>query len=242
MRRYALWAAFIGAWLACLVALAPMRWLGELGIWRAGGISAAGASGTLWDGKLLGLKAGPGDVGDVAARLSLPALLGGTVAIAIEARDGRGELRLGRERGLREASGRWPLALQTPQGPLQLTLALDAVSAAFRGGRCFEAAGRIDAVLDAPAGSGQGPRLELSGRPTCRGGVVEARLLPEAGSPAVELLVQAKSDGHYRLTWTARAPDPALGLALALSGFVATPEGMGRVDEGQWGGAGYVEP
>ena len=72
-------------------------------------------------------------------------------------------------------------------------------------------------------------------------GVVEATLRPEAGSPAVELLVPARSDGHYRLTWTARAPDPALGLALGLSGFVATPEGMGRGDEGRWGGAGYVE-
>ena len=242
MKRSLAWLGFLLAWLACLVALAPMRWLGELDLWRNAGFSAAGASGTIWHGRLLGLRAGAQDVGDVHAEVSALAALGGTVAITLAARGGRGELLLGRERGLRDASGEWPLALRTAHGPLRVSLSLDGVSAVFRGGRCVEAGGEVDAEITAATAGSPAPRLVLSGAPTCREGVVEARLLPAPGSPAVELLVQAKGDGHYRLTWVARAPDQALQTALALAGFTAAPEGLSRIDEGRLAGQDALQP
>jgi hypothetical protein len=242
VNRAVAWAGFSLAWLACLVALAPMRWLGEFDAWRNAGLSASGASGTIWNGRLLGLKAGTHGIGDVDAGVSALAALGGTAAISFAARDGRGELLLGRERGLRDASGDWPLALRTRHGPLRLSLSLDGVSAVFRDGRCVEAAGDLAAQITVAAAGSQAPRLALSGSPTCREGVVEARLLPAPGSPAVDLLVQAKSDGHYRLTWVARAPDPALQAALALAGFTAAPEGLSRIDEGRLAGPGVHQP
>lgn len=237
MNRTVAVVVFVFAWLVSLVVLAPMRWLGELELWRNAGLSASGATGTLWDGRLLGLAAGSQPLGDVDAGLSAGSLLTGTVAIALAAGGRRGELMLGRERGLRGASGGWPLGLQTRAGPLELSLSLDAVSAVVRGGRCAEAGGKVEAVITLPGAGGQAPRLALSGSPACREGVVEARLLPAAGSPAVELLVQVKPDGHYRLGWTARDPDPALRAALELTGFVAAAGGMSRVDEGWLGGA-----
>lgn len=226
------WACFIAAWLACLVALAPMRWLGELDFWQRAGLSATGASGTVWNGRLLGLASGGNEWGDVRAGLSPFALIGGTAALALESPRGRGELHLGRERGLRDASGEGLLALQTPQGPVTLALSLDAVTTIFRNERCSLAAGRLDAAVTLPAGATPSPRLVLSGAPTCREGVVEVRLLPADGSPTVELLLQARHDGDYRLTWLARAPEPALAAALGLAGFTASPDGMVRVDEG----------
>lgn len=229
-------AGFVFAWLVSLAALAPMRWLGELDLWQQAGLSASGASGTVWNGRLLGLAAGSQTLGDVDAALSAASLLTGTVAIEFATAAGGGELLLGRQRGLRAVSGEWPLALQTQDGPLQLALSLDAVSAVVRGGVCAEATGTLGAVLALPAAGSTTPRLVLSGSPACREGVVEAKLLPAPGSPAVELLVQAKGDGHYRLTWLARAPDSALKGALALAGFTAAPEGMSRIDEGRLGG------
>ncbi len=242
MNRPRAWLGFLLAWLACLVALAPMRWLGELDLWRNAGLSAAGASGTIWNGRLLGLRAGAHDLGDVDADVSALAALGGTVAITLLARDGRGELLLGRERGLRNASGEWPLALQTGHGPLRVSLALDDVSAVFRGGHCVEAGGELDAEISVSTAGNPVPHLALSGAPTCREGVVEARLLPAPGSPAIELLVQARGDGRYRLTWVARAPDPALQAALAFAGFAAAPEGLSRIDEGRLAGPGALQP
>lgn len=241
MKRSLAWPTFIAAWLASLVALMPMRWLGELDVWRNAGLSANGASGTVWKGRLLGLKAGPHDIGDVDAALSARALFGGTAAVAFEAPDGRGELLLGRVQGLRAASGEWPLALATRHGTLRLVLSLDAVSAVFRGGRCVEAAGTLAATLAITSAGDQAPSLAVSGEPRCRDGVVEAWLQPAPGSPPVELLLQARPDGDYRLTWTARAPDPALGLVLGLAGFTPSPEGMARVDEGRLAAPGYFE-
>jgi len=237
VKRSVALAVFVVAWLASLLVLAPMRWLGELDLWRTAGLSASGATGTLWEGRLLDVAAGSQRLGDIDAGLSAGSLLTGTVAIGLAADGRRGTLLLGRERGLRGASGEWPLALQTHDGPLPLLLSLDAVNAVVRGGRCVEAGGKVDAVITLPAAGAQAPRLALSGSPTCRGGVVEARLLPTADSPAVELLVQAKADGRYRLVWVSRDPDPTLRAALELNGFIAGADGLSRVDEGLLSGA-----
>ncbi len=233
MKRSVALGLFFAAWLVSLVVLTPMRWLGELELWRNAGLSASGATGTVWDGRLLGLASGSHLLGDVDAGLSAGRLLTGTVAIEVAADSARGELLLlGRERGLRAVSGGWPLVLQTRDGPLPLSLSLDAVSAVVRGGRCVEAGGTLEAVIILPAAGARVPRLALSGSPTCREGVVEAYLLPVSGAPAVELLVQARADGQYRLRWMARDPDPALRATLETAGFIAGAEGLSRVDEG----------
>ncbi|MBW8367388.1 MAG: type II secretion system protein N, partial [Arenimonas sp.] len=230
-------AFFVLAWLASLAVLAPMRWLGELDLWRNAGLSASGASGTIWNGRLLGLDAGSQPLGDVDAALSAASLLTGTVAIEFATDGSRGKLLLGRERGLRAVSGEWPLVVPTPGGPLQWALSLDAVSAVVRGGTCAEAAGGLEAVLTLPAAGSTTPPLVLSGTPVCREGVVEASLMPAPGSPAVELLVQIRADGQYRLVWLARDPDPGLRAALDAAGFIAGADGLSRVDEGSLAGA-----
>jgi len=237
MTRTGALLVFTAVWLVCLVALAPMRWLGELDVWRDAGLSASGASGTIWNGRLLGVASGPRQWGDVRAGLSAGSLLGGTAAIALKADGASGELLLGRQRGLRAASGDFPLALRTTEGPVSLLLSLDAVSAVFRAERCFEAEGRVDAVVTLAAAGAQAPQLALSGSPTCREDVVEVNLVPSAGSPAIALLVQAKADGNYRLHWTARAPDAALSAALGLAGFTTSADGMARIDQGRIGDA-----
>jgi general secretion pathway protein N len=234
--------AFVVAWLVALVVLAPMRWLGELQLWQNAGLSASGATGTVWDGRLLGLAAGSQTLGDVDAGLSAGALLTGTVAIKFSGGGRRGELLLGREQGLRAASGESPLTLKTSDGTLQLSLSLDDASAIFRGDNCAEAGGKLDAVITLPGAGSQKPRLALSGSPICREGVFEARLLPTPESPAVELLVQAKADGRYRLVWLASNPDPALRAVLELAGFIAAADGLSRVDEGWLAGAAATQP
>ena len=219
---------FFLAWLLFLVLLAPMRWLGEPKAWRDAGLSATGASGTVWNGRWRGVAAGPRRIGDVHASVSAAPLMTGTLAITLAADDAGGQLLLGRERGLRAASGAWPLILPAADGALPLALSLDGVSVVFQGGRCVEAAGKVDATITLPTAA----RLALSGVPACREGVAELNLLPEAGSPTIELLVQAKADGHYRMTWTARNPDPSQRRLLALAGFTAGINGLVRVDEG----------
>jgi hypothetical protein len=226
---------FAAAWLAFAVALVPMRWLGELSVWRNAGVSASGATGTIWNGQLLDVAMGSNVLGTVDAGLSAVSLLGGTAVLALRSDAGGAELRLGRERGLRKASGQWLGTLESPVGPLQLALSLDEFTAMFRAGSCFESGGNAQVQLAARTAPADWPTLVLSGTSRCREGVVEASLNPAPGSPAVELLVQAKADGSYRLTWTARSPDAALLRTLEALGFSAGPSGMSRVDEGRLG-------
>jgi hypothetical protein len=225
-------AGFVAACTVLLAATVPMRWLGELAVWRSAGLSATGATGTIWSGRLLGVASGAQALGDVEAGLSATALLAGTAAIGFQASAGRGTLLLGRQRGLRNASGQWPLTLRTAGASLPVLLKLQDATAVFRGAACHEASGRATATVALPAAVVQAPELVVSGALACREGVVEATLLPEPGSPAVELLVQARADGRYRLRWTARAPGPALEPALVLAGFTPSADGWVREDEG----------
>lgn len=228
MSRPVAWALFVAAWLLSLTALAPMRWLGEPDAWRQAGVSATGATGTIWNGQLLGLSWGRHRLGDVDAGVAARSLLAGTLAIELAAQGARATLLAGRKRGLQAASGAWPLLLPTAAGPLPVSLSMDAVSAIFSGDRCVESGGQLRASITLPSAG----NLVLSGTALCREGVAEANLLPAAGSPAIELLVQARADGGYRLTWTARGPDASLRQALELAGFAAGADGLVRVDEG----------
>ena len=225
-------AGFFAACTMLLAATVPMRWLGELAVWRSAGLSATGATGTIWSGRLLDVSSGAQRLGDIEAGLSAAALLGGTAAIEFEASTGRGTLLLGRQRGLRNASGQWPLTLHTAEAKLPAVLSLQEASAVFRGAACHEASGRVTATVALPAAVAQAPELVVSGALACREGVVEAALMPEPGSPAIELLMQARSDGRYRLRWTARAPGPSLEPALVRAGFTPSADGWVREDEG----------
>lgn len=235
LRRAAL---FLLAFLLLLIVFAPLRFaLDRIGAARLG-LAAAEIGGTVWSGRMTDASFHKVRLGDLRVGLRpLPLLLGRTrLVLETLDRPGRGVLiRGGGRSGVSDATMTVPLELPEAPVPLRGELKLRDVSVIFRDGACEEARGRVATdllVRNAEFLQWQGP--ELSGEIACRG---DAVLIPLRGARAgsdVSAALSLEATGRYRLQTRVVTQDLALATALVLAGFQRSPEGLTRVDAGQF--------
>jgi general secretion pathway protein N len=221
--------------LFALVALLPMRlaldWLG----FAQRGLGARAATGSVWLGALQEAQVGPVALGDVKARLNVLPLLLGRARVSLQ-RPGNdapfeGGVTLTRHGfAVDDVSGR--LRTGALFGPLPIAAVdLDDVSAAFAGGRCTRAEGRVRAdVSGVVAGLGLAPGL--GGNLRC---AEDALLLPLVSQTGMERLdIRFFADGRYRADLLVRSADPAIQGRLAAAGFRASANGHALRIEGRF--------
>lgn len=203
-----------------LVALLPLRialdWLG----FDRRGLAAREVTGSVWLGALHEAQLGPAALGDVKARLRFLPLLLGRARVKLE-RPGddapfSGSVTLTRHGfGVDDVTGR--LRTGSLFAPLPIaSIQLDDFSAAFAGGRCTRAAGRVRADVGGDI-AGLGLASGLNGTARC---AADALLLPLASQSGMEQLnMRLFPDGRYRIDLMVRSSDPAVHAQLVASGF-----------------------
>lgn len=217
---------FVGAFFAfALIALLPLRVaLGAFGFAELG-VSARAATGSVWAGALQEAHIGPVALGDVGARLNLlPLLLGRARLSLAEPDEGaafEGAVILSRHSfGFEDVSGRFRLGGLSPLPVAGVEL--QDVSAAFAGGRCIRAEGRVRAAAGGELAA-IGLASGLAGNARCADG---ALLLPLASQSGMEQLnLRLFADGRYRAEILVRSGDPAVLARLAAAGFRSVGNG-----------------
>jgi general secretion pathway protein N len=238
-------AALFGALLViALLVLLPLRLvLGWANIGEQG-LSAVRVDGSVWAGRLVEARIGDAALGDLDARVSPLALLGGEVRLRLDSRvDGAGRTVHGAVVAGRHVLGIAGMTADVGVGnllaPLPVTtLALDGVTVRFRDEGCDTAEGRVRATLagavggavDGPAGGLPLPG-SLSGAIRCDGAALLVPLVSTGGGEAVALRITA--DGRYHADFTLRPSDPAVAARLGAAGFVAGPGGWRLSVEGR---------
>ena len=221
--RWLLMGVFAGA----LLALIPLR-LALAPLASGHAVSAASVSGSLWNGRIEGLRAGPLPLGDVRAGLRVLPLLAGRREVWIEQAGELSAIVASRADGfaLREASGRVPL---DGLGDLPVSaLTLTGFAADWRDGKCESAGGTVALELT-PLG-GMLPALGLSGPARCVRG---ALVLPlKSGSGLETLLVTLDGGGRWTGDLTIHGLPPELTAPLLDHGFAVRPGGIGLVAKG----------
>lgn len=194
-------------------------------------VSAASVSGSLWRGRIEGLRAGPLPLGDVRAGLRVLPLLAARREVWIERAGEQGDLAAivaSRADGfaVRGASGRVPL---DGLGDLPVSaLTLSGFASDWRDGKCESAAGTVTLELT-PLG-GMLPALGLNGPARCMRG---ALVLPLKSASGLEtLLVTLDGGGRWTGDLTIHGLPPELTAPLLASGFAVRPGGIGLIAKG----------
>lgn len=216
---------FVGALLALLIALLPLRlaadWLG-LG---ERGFAAREARGSIWSGKLVDTRIAGLALGDLRTDLNVAPLLLMRARVDFKRpgnEDERGAISLAPNGlGIDDVTGRLPIGPLFAPLPIS-TLDLGDVSAHFRGSRCVFAEGRASTRLE---GDVAGISLPggLSGNARCDAG---ALLLPLVSQSGMERIALRFFEGnHYRADFLVRGGDAALRERLLAAGFTPGPAG-----------------
>jgi len=220
---------FVAAFIAMLIALIPLS--AVLG-WSSLPLAAERVEGTLWGGKLTGAAIAGQPVGAVKTRLEILPLFGGVLRLRTETKGqftGKARLISAKTRmGVDLVTG---VVAVEGLGLPDATVRLDNVTAAFDRGRCIRAAGKARAQV---GGGGILPQpVELTGVPVCIDGRWTLPLSGETGGTRVEVQLGFSPDGSWRNELILIPTDPALGQALAASGFTQDGDRWRRVTEGR---------
>jgi general secretion pathway protein N len=233
MRAAGLIAAFIASALGGLVVFAPLgaalEWAGA----EQTGLSADAVEGTVWSGSLRGARLRGFPLGDVEARLSPIAMLGGRARLSLMSEAGSAVLVRGRRTvGVQDAS----LALGLDRLGLDLpwpgAVTVSNAEAVFEDGVCVAASGQVSTDL---VQRGWGGPI-LAGPIACEDGRAVAHLSGAGAGVTVQADILVAADGAYVLQSRVEASDPAVESAVALAGFERTEEGLVRTDSGFLGG------
>lgn len=206
--RYGLFG--LVALLFSLLALTPLGFvLGRLDLDRIG-LSAGGATGSVWRGALQDARLGPMSLGDVEARLGLFPLLTGKIRLALASDEFEGALVRSR-RGIAVDSFTGRIALAS-----MMDLEVEKLGARFESGRCEEASGRAS-VVPAAEMSALGLSDRLSGLARCDGANVLLPLVGRGGLARLDLRIDAQ--GRHDMRLGLRPESPVQAQALAAAGF-----------------------
>ncbi|MGH8084940.1 MAG: type II secretion system protein N [Lysobacter sp.] len=240
MSRRALALAFLLALAPMLVATLPLRLaLQSPGIDPAAlGLSADGASGSIWSGRLRSVEWRGQPLGDATLALDPLSLLVGVQRLELATSGPSGDtfsadLLRGRRSGLDNINGQLQLDIDRPLAGLVAHLSFDNASLVFSDGRCQKAGGTVEAELVVP---GIEAPIRLQGPVRCddEAGSIALASIPRPGAPRVEATLGIESDGRYRLQSRVQPAGAFTGLALQAAGFRDTPAGLVRIDSGQW--------
>jgi general secretion pathway protein N len=199
---------------AALVVLLPMRL--ALGWFAVPGFGVGEASGSVWHGRLMGVRFGAIPLGDVSARLAVLPLLTGRARLALHGENFEGALGAGRDGvGLENVTAR--IAVGDRLAPVPIGgLELSGVTVRFHAGRCVLAEGRVRAVL---RGGVAGVALPggLGGTARCESGALVLPLASQSGLERFTVSIDAR--GRYRASIAIRSTQPAGDAGLLASGF-----------------------
>lgn len=201
-----------------LLALLPLRLV--LGLSMPESVTARSVEGSVWDGRIADLKAGPLPLGTVEAGLEpLPLLIGqARFAIAREGFSAKvGSSRIANANGtvlLPDGLGGLPV---TSLGFGDLTVVMD-------GGQCSEAQGTLSLTL-ASLGPLLPDAITLSGQARCEKG---ALVVPMRGPQGMErMTLKLGGDGRWQADLTLVGLPQETADALKSGGFDARPGGIG---------------
>lgn len=239
MSRRGLLLCFAVAFVAAMPLLLPLRLVsGRLGV-AGGSLAADEIAGSVWSGRLRGLRWHQRPLGDVSLRLQPLPLLAGVRRLRVESdatSSGARSLAIlqGRVRGVEDGNGEFVLAGFPGLPDATARISLRGAALTFSDDRCRGAEGEVRVELQLPAAASAQP-VALAGRLACAGQLGRLVLAPEASAAqplALEATLEIEADGRYRLQSLARSDDPGTRLALQLAGFQDSPAGMSRVDAG----------
>lgn len=234
MSRRALALSFLLALVLSLVASLPLRLVLAAGARidpEVPGLSADGASGSIWSGRLRSVEWRGRALGDAAIALDPLSLLGGVQRLGLVTPEFSADLLHGRRAGIDDANGSLALDLHGSLPGLVARLSVADVSLVFSDGRCRQAGGNVEVELIAP---GLDQTIGLSGLVRCDGdsGLIALASLP--GAAGVEADLTIEGDGHYQLRSRIQPSADLDGSALQAAGFRQTPAGLVRTDSGRW--------
>lgn len=204
--------------------------------WAGAPVTASRIVGSLWSGRLEDAAIGDLPLGTVKARLEILPLLTGAARLEAEASGGAfvGKGRLvsaGRRRGADRVTGMVALDRLGFAGLADGALKLTDVVMLFGNGRCIKAAGKGAAQV---GGSGLIARpIALAGVPACIDGRWVLPMAGEAQGLRVEARFSLAGDGVWRTELILIPTDPAMGQALAASGFTQDGDRWRRTLEGR---------
>ena len=201
MSRTGFFALFVLFLLAALAAFLPLRAITEM----TGAGRDAAVFGTVWNGHVQGLVAGPRRLGDIAVALRPAGLVSGRAefdwSIDDPALGGTGQASAGAG-GYRITDARLvmtPAAFVTLPGGLlspqdAASLVVDRI--VWRDGGCAEAAGRVRSDALYAMGQRLGADLPaLDGTLTCRGGDLVAEMNGQSADATVSAEIRLNADG-----------------------------------------------
>jgi general secretion pathway protein N len=179
------------------------------------GLTARGASGTIWSGSLTDASFGPVSLGDLKTGLRPLALLAGRAEFGMSGNAGEGRLIAAHGlTGIAQVAAK--LNVAQAFAPLSLdSFSLNEVTVTFSGDRCVSADGRVRATF-----SGELGRTELAvltGTARCDAGEL---ILPLVSQSALQrLTLRISGQGQWRAVLAVRTTDPATIAKLASNGF-----------------------
>ncbi len=224
----------IGALLALLL-FAPLRLATALIGLDDAGITARGASGLVWAGRLDQARAGGFDLGTIDIGLHpLPLALGrARLGFArsdgsTEPLSGTAEIGIGR-RGFDRLTG--SIVGGNIGGLPVERVAFDNARLLFVDGQCSDASGRVTLVIGLSI-AGLELRNGMTGDLRCAGQEAAVTLAGQSGLERLNLTVDA--DGNYVARLGVQSADPLLGAALSAAGFGPTAEGFVRTARGRF--------
>ncbi len=216
-----------------LIAFFPMRLALGLSGLDERGFSAREVAGTIWQGRLIGARAGALPLGDLDAGLRFMPLLSGAAELQLSrpadgATAGFTALISSQSGALsvREANGSVPLGSSLAPLPAASVSFTD-FSARFADGRCSTAKGEVRLAL-----SSLGPMLPLqgamAGKARCSG---DALLVPMTGPTGMEKLnLRIEADGQWHSELILAGLPVEVTTVLFNAGFGAAPGGAVRIE------------
>jgi len=234
MSNRTLVALLVGLVLAMVLILAPVS-LVTSALGRTGLMSATGARGTVWIGRLDNVVLAGSPVGDLKLGLSPLALLTGQTRVGLRQTagfDGRAVLfPAGAKRGVEGLTWRMPVDLTETGLPVAGVATFKNAAAVFRKGQCVRAGGQIELRL---AGDGPLGGLLLSGAPVCRRDSWVSTLSGAAGAAKVVLATRIDGKGRFQVEMMVVTTDEPTIQSLLANGFLRDAVGARRTLDGQW--------
>ncbi|MEP2101726.1 MAG: type II secretion system protein N [Parasphingorhabdus sp.] len=200
--------------------------------------SAREISGSIWNGRVEKAQLGPFALGDLDAGVQFFPLLTGKVKMDLErpavAGDGGLTATIGKQgNSLLVENATTVLSVGGQLAPLPASnIALDNVSAAFAGGRCQSASGKVRLSLDANI-PGLDLKQGLLGNAMCEDGVLVLPL--KSGSGMEQLTMKLEGNGFYTARLFLNGNERAWTVLLPTLGFQAVPGGYAIKVAGQLG-------
>jgi general secretion pathway protein N len=215
----------VAAPMIALIAFFPLRLALAMGGLGNFPVTARAAEGSIWSGRLRGVALDGIAVGDFKTGLSVPSLLTGKLAFALNSlgSDGGKALVFSTSGGLGVEGLTAALAIPGAFDPLPIdSVELTSVNVSFSDGKCRSASGQVRVALAFTFGSvplGQ----QLIGTLRCDGSAV---LLPLASQSTLERArVRFVGDGQYTTQFSLKPANPEDAAKLTAMGFRETPGG-----------------